>query len=71
MMVLDRLLYNALVADFFFFEAKFKLIIVVVYYDDNERKRIERSWRRKIASCPVETELRFMSNKEVINTQVS
>lgn len=70
MMALDRLLYNALVADRFF-EAKFKLIIVVVYYDDNERERIERSWRRKIESCPVEIELRFMSNKEVTNILVS
>lgn len=63
-MALDKLLYSALIADRFF-ETKFKLIIVVIYYEDNERERIERSWKRGIELCPVDIDLRFLSNTEV------
>ncbi len=44
-MILDRVLYHAVIADKFF-ESKFKLIIVVVYYfEDSQLDRVERMWR--------------------------
>lgn len=65
MMMLDRLLYNAVVADKFF-ESRFKLILAVVYYfEDSELERVETFWRRKLSNCPANIELRFISRSDV------
>lgn len=65
--ILDRLLYHAVVADKFF-ESNFKLIIVVVYYfNDNELERVERIWRRKVDKCPANIELRFIPKSKILN----
>ncbi|MEQ9268201.1 hypothetical protein [Marinobacter salarius] len=65
MMMLDRLLYNAVVADKFF-ESRFKLVLAVVYsFEDSELERVERFWRRKLSNCPANIELRFIPKSEV------
>jgi len=65
MMMLDRLLYNAVVADKFF-DSRFKLILAVVYYfEDSELERVERFWRRKLSNCPANIELRFIPRSDV------
>lgn len=67
-MILDRLLYSAVVADKFF-ESKFKLIVAVVYYfEDHELERIKHFWQRKIEKCPADIELRFIRKSDVLNT---
>lgn len=65
MMMLDRILYNAVVADKFF-DSRFKLILAVVYYfEDTELERVERFWRKKVSSCPANIELRFIPRSEI------
>lgn len=67
MMILDRLLYNAVVADNFF-HSNFKLIIVVVYYfPKSDLDRIEKIWRKKASSCPADVEVRFIPRDEVLS----
>lgn len=67
MMVIDRLLYHAVIADRFF-ESKFKLIVAVVYYfEEDELSRVEKIWRRKVGGCPADIELRFIHRSKVIN----
>jgi len=67
MMVLDRILYQAVIADRYF-ESRFKLIIAVVYYfEEEDLERVERIWRRKIDKCPVDIEIRFLPRSKVIN----
>lgn len=68
LMMIDRLLYSAVVADKFF-ESRFKLIIAVVYYfEDHELERVKHFWQRKIEKCPVDVELRFIRKSDVLNT---
>ena len=63
--MLDRILYNAVVADKFL-NSNMKLIVAVVYsFEKEELPRIERFWRRRIEKCPVSVELRFMSRDEL------
>lgn len=65
MMILDRILYNAVVADKFF-DSRFKLILAVVYYfEDSELDRVEKLWRKKLSNCPANIELRFIPRKEI------
>jgi len=65
MMMLDRVLYSAVVADKYF-ESRFKLILAVVYYfEDDDLERVERVWRRKLSNCPANIELRFIPKSEV------
>lgn len=65
MMMLDRILYNAVVADKFF-GSRFKLILAVVYYfEDAELEHVERFWRKKVSSCPANIELRFIPRSEI------
>ncbi|MCD8529958.1 MAG: hypothetical protein LRY66_01025 [Saccharospirillaceae bacterium] len=65
MTMLDRVLYNAVVADKFF-ESHFKLILAVVYYfEDDDLERVERFWRRKLSNCPANIELRFIPKSEI------
>ena len=65
MMMLDRILYKAVVADKFF-NSRFKLILAVVYYfEDTELERVERFWRKKVSSCPANIELRFIPRSEI------
>jgi hypothetical protein len=67
MMVLDRILYQAVIADRFF-ESKFKLILAVVYYfEEEELERVKRIWKKKVDRCPVDIELRFLPRSKVIN----
>ena len=62
---LDRVLYNAVVADKFF-RGKFKLVLLVVYrFDKEELPRIESAWRRRIERCPADIELKFVSASEI------
>ncbi|TLF44769.1 hypothetical protein FEI13_18715 [Halomonas urmiana] len=65
MMMLDRILYNAVVADKFF-NSRFKLVLAVVYYfEDAELERVERFWRKKVSSCPANIELRFIPRSKL------
>jgi hypothetical protein len=70
-MILDRLLYNAVVADKFM-NSNFRLIIAVVYsFSKDELTRVENSWRRRIDKCPASVEVRFIPRDELderINT---
>jgi hypothetical protein len=71
MMMIDRLLYRAVVAEKFF-ESRFKLILVIVYYfEDNELERVEKFWRKKVKNCPANIELRFMAKNDVVLTGLS
>lgn len=64
-MVLDRVLYNAVVADKFL-APNFKLLLVVVYhFDKDELPRVESMWRRRIEKCPAEIELKFIARSEL------
>lgn len=66
--MLDRILYNAIIADKFF-ESKFKLIIAIVYYfEESDLARVEKIWRNRVNKCPVDVELRFMPISQIINT---
>ena len=63
--ILDRMLYNAVVADKYF-NSDMKLIVAVVYsFDKDELPRIERFWRKRIEQCPASIELRFISRDEL------
>jgi hypothetical protein len=65
MMMLDRILYNAVVADKFF-DSKFKLIVAVVYYFDNhELQRVERHWKKRVSKCPADVEVRFIPRRDI------
>lgn len=65
--MIDRLLYNAVVADKFF-ESNFKLIIAVVYYfEESQLPRVERFWNRRVEKCPANIELRFIPRNKVKN----
>ena len=63
--MLDRILYNAVVADKFL-NSNMKLIVAVVYsFEKEELPRIEKFWRRRIEKCPASVELRFISRDEL------
>lgn len=63
--MLDRLLYNAVVADKYL-NSNFKLIIVVVYsFGKNEANKIENMWRKRIEKCPATVEVKFIQRDEV------
>jgi hypothetical protein len=65
MMIFDRLLYQAVLADKFL-ESQFKLIIAIVYFfDDAHLDRIEKRLRQKIKACPVNIELRFIPRSKI------
>lgn len=64
-MILDRILYNAVVADRFM-NSNFKLILAVVYhFDKEELPRLERMLRKRVEKCPATVELRFVSRSEL------
>ncbi len=63
--MLDRILYNAVVADKYF-KGRFKLILLVVYrFDKEELPKVESVWRKRIEKCPAEVELRFVPYSEI------
>lgn len=63
--MLDRLLYNAVLAEKYL-SSKMKLVIAVVYsFDKDELPRMESYWRKKIDKCPVQIELRFIARSEL------
>ncbi|WP_026970765.1 hypothetical protein [Aliagarivorans marinus] len=65
--ILDRVLYNAVVADKFF-NSQSKLILTVVYYfDSSEIGSLESIWQRKVKQCPADVELRFVARKDLPN----
>jgi hypothetical protein len=67
LVVLDRILYQAVIADRYF-ESNFKLILAVVYYfEEEDLERVKRIWRQKIDRCPVDIELRFLPRSEILN----
>jgi len=64
-MILDRVLYNAVVADKFM-ASNFKLILVVVYHFNREElPRQESILRRRVEQCPADIELRFIHRPEL------
>jgi len=64
-MIIDRVLYNAVVADRFM-NSNFKLILAVVYHFDKEDlPRVESIWRKRIEKCPAAVELRFIPRAEL------
>lgn len=63
--MLDRVLYNAVLADRYL-DGRFKLILVVVYFfDRSELARIESLWRKRVEQCPASIELRFAAREEL------
>jgi len=63
--MLDRVLYNAVVADKYL-HSNLKLIVAVVYsFDKEELPRVEKFWRKRIEKCPVPIDLRFISRDEI------
>lgn len=63
--LLDRVLYNAVLAQEYF-ESKFKLLLVVVFYfPKDELEHVETMWRRRIEKCPAEIQLRFMHRDDL------
>lgn len=63
--ILDRLLYNAVIAEKYL-GSKMRLVVAVVYsFDKDELPRFESFWRRKVEKCPVPIELRFISRNEL------
>lgn len=63
--MLDRVLYNAVVADKYL-SSNTKLILAVVYsFDKEELPKIEKFWRRRIEKCPASIDLRFISRDEI------
>ena len=63
--ILDRVLYNAVVADKYL-NSNMKLILAVVYsFEKEELPRIEKFWRRRIEKCPATIDLRFISRDEI------
>lgn len=64
-MLLDRVLYSAVVADRFL-NSNFKLILAVVYhFDKDDLPRVESAWRKRIEKCPAAIELRFIPRVEL------
>ncbi len=67
MMILDRILYQAVIADRFF-ESKFKLILAVVYYfDEAELSKVKHMMKKKTDRCPADIELRFIPRNKIEN----
>jgi len=65
-MMLDRLLYHAFLADRFF-NSNFKLIIAVVYFfEESDLERMEKVWKKKIGNCPVDIELKLISRDSLL-----
>ena len=63
--ILDRILYNALLADRAL-SGHFKLVLLVVYeFDEAELPRLEQQWRRRIEQCPADIELRFLQRAKL------
>ena len=68
LMIMDKLLYQSVLADRFF-DSKFKLILVFVYYFEEEQlSKVESLIRRKAGNCPAEIEVRFIPRSKVIKT---
>jgi hypothetical protein len=64
-LMVDRILYNAMVVDRFM-KSNFKLLLVVVYqFNKDELPRVENSWRKRIEKCPAAIELRFIQRDEL------
>ncbi|MCK9201384.1 MAG: hypothetical protein M0P59_07030 [Gallionella sp.] len=63
--MLDRVLYNAVIADKYL-NSNMKLIIAVVHsFSKDELARVEKFWRKRIEKCPVSIELRFIPRDEL------
>lgn len=63
--MLDRVLYNAVVADKYL-NSNMKLILAVVYsFKKEELPKIEKFWRRRIEKCPATIDLRFIARDEI------
>ena len=64
-MVLDRVLYNAVIADRFL-KSNFKLIVAVVHeLEEPEVRRLEHIWLRRVTGCPASLELRLIKRGEL------
>lgn len=64
-MMLDRILYNAIVADRFL-NSNFKLIVALVHdFSATELARIESIWRCRTEGCPAAVELRLIARNEL------
>lgn len=62
---LDRMLYNAVIANQFL-ESRFKLIVAVVHdLSESEVKRLETLWLRRVTGCPAALELRLIRRSEL------
>lgn len=64
-MMLDRILYNAVVADRYL-NSNFNLIVALVHeFDSTELARIENVWRRRTEACPAKVELRLIPRSDL------
>lgn len=64
-MMLDRVLYNAVVADRYL-NSNFRLIVALVHeFSPADLSRIESMWRRRTESCPAAVELRLIPRSEL------
>lgn len=67
-MLMNKILYQAVLADRFF-DSNFKLILVFVYYLEEEKLRNTESLiRRMTGNCPAEIELRFIPRSKLNKT---
>jgi len=66
-MILDRVLYSAVVADRFL-NSNFKLILAIVYhFEKQDLPRFEAMLRKRIEQCPAAIEVRLISRSELIS----
>lgn len=64
-MMLDRVLYNAVVADRYL-NKNFKLIVALVHdFRSSDLTRIESVWRRRTEVCPANVELRLIARSDL------
>jgi hypothetical protein len=65
-LILDRIMYNAVVAHSYF-KAQFVLLLVVVYqFPREDLPRVEDLWRRRIEKCPAVIKLRFIHREDLL-----
>jgi hypothetical protein len=64
-MMLDRILYNAVIADRAL-NSNFKLVVAIVHtFSSQDTARLESVWSRRTEGCPASVELRLIGREEL------
>lgn len=64
-LALDRILYNAVVADKYM-GSKFKLIVAIVYeLESDDLSKLKEVWQRRVAHCPASLDVRFIRRDDL------